>query len=207
LNSGRLFWTQENLNQNMAQLPLYYKNLKRTGSPPSKQWKEYYLMVILFVAFIILIPGVLWFLPDVEVNLSYDKVYDHFTGGIDTTRLSEPTLTHTEVPSLESGNGKIVQSPPVLINSPSANISSPVNVKLPMVEEQKQNNSAASRKVGSEIREEPLISDEDANSATPATMVVNEENERRRLKIIEVSGSVSKLICTNGPTGWMFLCL
>ena len=105
-------------------------------------------MVILFVAFIILIPGVLWFLPDVEVNLSYDKVYDHFTGGIDTTLLSEPTLTHTVVPSLESGNGIIVQSPPVLINFPSANISSPVSVKLPMVEEQKQKHLAASRKVG-----------------------------------------------------------
>ena len=119
------------------------------------------------------------------MNLSYDKVYDHFTGGIDTTMLSEPTLTHTEVPSLESGNGKIVHNPLVLIKPPSANISSPVSVKLPMVEEQKQNNSAASRKVGSEIQEKPLISDEDANSAT---VVVDEENERRRLKIIEVSG-------------------
>jgi len=76
-----------------------------------------------------------------------------------------------------------------------------------MVEEQKQKNLAASRKVGSEIWEEPLISDEDANSATLAAMVVDEENERRRQKIIEVSGSVSKLICTNGLTGLMFLCL
>jgi len=191
----------------MAQLPLYYKNSKRIGPPPIKQWKEYYLMAILFVAFIILIPGVLWFLPDVEVNLSYDKVYDRFRGGIDTTRLSEPTLTHTEVPSLETGNDKIVQNPPVLITPPSANISSPANVKLPTVEEQKQKHLAASRKVSSEIWEKTLISDEDANSATPTTTEVDEENERRRLKIIEVSGSVSKLICTNGLTGWMCLCL
>jgi len=111
------------------------------------------------------------------------------------------------VPSLETGNDKIVQNPPVLITPPSANISSPASVKLPMVEEQKQKNLAASRKVGSEIWEEPLISDEDANSATLAAMVVDEENERRRQKIIEVSGSVSKLICTNGLTGLMFLCL
>ena len=172
----------------MAQLPLYYKNSKRIGPPPIKQWKEYYLMAILFVAFIILIPGVLWFLPDVEVNLSYNKVYDRFRGGIDTTRLSEPLLTHTEVPSLETGNDRIVQNPPVFIKPPSANISSPASVKLPMVEEQKQKNSAASRKVGSEIWEEPLISDENAYSATPATTEVDEENERRRLKIIEVSG-------------------
>ena len=43
----------------MAQLPLYYKNSKPTGPPPSKKWKEYYLIGILFVAFIILIAGVL----------------------------------------------------------------------------------------------------------------------------------------------------
>ena len=144
-------------------------------------------MAILFVAFIILIPGVLWFLPDVEVNLSYNKVYDRFRGGIDTTRLSEPLLTYTEVPSLETGNDKIVQNPPVLIKPPSANISSPASVKLPTVKEQKQKNLAASRKVSSEIREESLISDEDANSATPTPTEVDEENERRRLKIIEVS--------------------
>ena len=185
----------------MAQLPLYYKNSKPTGPPPSKKWKEYYLIGILFVAFIILIAGVLWFVPDVEVNLSYDRAYDSFTGGIDTTQptlLSEPTLTPTEVPSLEPGNGNILRKPPVLIKPPSANASSPASVKLPT--EQKLNNSMAYTKVTSEIRneeDEPLMFDEDVNSesqSTPATTEVDEENERRRQKVIEVSGIVSKLM-------------
>jgi len=177
----------------MAQLPLYYKNSKPTGPPPSKKWKEYYLIGILFVAFIILIAGVLWFVPDVEVNLSYDRAYDSFTGGLDTTQptlLSEPSLTHTDVPSLEPGNVKVVKNPPVLIKPPSANASSPASVKLPTLEEQKQNNSAAIGKIRSEFREkedEPLIFSQFGGSESPATTEVDEENERRRQKIIEMA--------------------
>jgi len=167
----------------------------------------------LFVAFIILIAGVLWFVPDVEVNLSYDRAYDSFTGGLDTTQptlLSEPSLTHTDVPSLEPGNVKVVKNPPVLIKPPSANASSPASVKLPTLEEQKQNNSAAIGKIRNEFREkedEPLIFSQIGGSESPATTEVDEENERRRQKIIEVSGCVLKLRCTNRQTRWMYLCL
>ena len=72
----------------MAQLPLYYKNSKPTGPRTSiKKWKEYYLLVITIVGFIILIAGVLWFVPGLEEDKSYNKAYDSFTalGSIDVT--------------------------------------------------------------------------------------------------------------------------
>ena len=72
----------------MAQLPLYYKNSKPTGPRTStKKWKEYYLLVITIVGFIILIAGVLWFVPGLEEDKSYIKAYDSFTalGSIDVT--------------------------------------------------------------------------------------------------------------------------
>lgn len=50
----------------MAQLPLYYKNGKPVGPPTPRRWKEVYLLFIVFVGFIIMIAGVLWFVPPVE---------------------------------------------------------------------------------------------------------------------------------------------
>lgn len=65
----------------MAQLPLYYKNSKPTAPiSTTKRWKEYYLLVITIVGFVILIAGVLWFVPGMEEDRSYDRAYDSFTG-------------------------------------------------------------------------------------------------------------------------------
>ncbi len=64
----------------MAQLPLYYKNSKPTGpKSTTKRWKEYYLLVITIVGFIILIAGVLWFVPGMEEDKNFNKAYDLFT--------------------------------------------------------------------------------------------------------------------------------
>lgn len=74
----------------MAQLPLYvYRNSKTSGT--TRRWKEYYLLVITIVGFVILFAGVLWFVPGLEENRSYDKAYDSFTGQgpIDFTRIKQ----------------------------------------------------------------------------------------------------------------------
>lgn len=62
-------------------LPIYYKNSKLVGPQSSKKrWKEYYLLVCTVVGFIILIAGVLWFVPSVEEDKSYSRAYSSFTG-------------------------------------------------------------------------------------------------------------------------------
>ena len=62
----------------MAELPLYRTSL-RPRQASTKRWKEYYLLVILFVGFIVLFAGVLWFVPNVEEDLNYKKAYQTFT--------------------------------------------------------------------------------------------------------------------------------
>lgn len=62
-------------------LPIYYKNSKLVGPQTSKKrWKEYYLLVCTVVGFIILIAGVLWFVPSIEEDKSYSRAYNSFTG-------------------------------------------------------------------------------------------------------------------------------
>lgn len=77
-------------------LPIYYKNSKLVvAQSPKKKWKEYYLLVCTIAGFIILIAGVLWFVPSVEEDKSYYRAYNSFTGpsfvGI-TDSSSEPEI-------------------------------------------------------------------------------------------------------------------
>lgn len=77
-------------------LPIYYKNSKLVvAQSPKKKWKEYYLLVCTVVGFIILIAGVLWFVPSIEEDKSYYRAYNSFTGpsfvGI-TDSSSEPEI-------------------------------------------------------------------------------------------------------------------
>ena len=62
-------------------LPIYYKNSKLVGPQSTKKkWKEYYLLVCTVVGFVILIAGVLWFVPSIEEDKSYSRAYSSFTG-------------------------------------------------------------------------------------------------------------------------------
>lgn len=62
-------------------LPIYYKNSKLvTSQSTKKRWKEYYLLVCTVAGFVILIAGVLWFVPSVEEDKSYNRAYSSFTG-------------------------------------------------------------------------------------------------------------------------------
>ena len=62
-------------------LPIYYKNSKLVGPQSSKKrWKEYYLLVCTVVGFVILFAGVLWFVPSIEEDKSYNRAYSSFTG-------------------------------------------------------------------------------------------------------------------------------
>jgi hypothetical protein len=77
-------------------LPIYYKNSKLVvAQSPKKKWKEYYLLVCTIAGFIILIAGVLWFVPSIEEDKSYYRAYNSFTGpsfaGI-TDSSSEPEI-------------------------------------------------------------------------------------------------------------------
>ena len=77
-------------------LPIYYKNSKLVvAQSPKKRWKEYYLLVCTIVGFIILIAGVLWFVPSIEEDKSYYRAYNSFTGpsvlGVTDTS-SEPEI-------------------------------------------------------------------------------------------------------------------
>ena len=85
----------------MAQLPLYYKNGKPVG-PPSKRWKENYLFLLVFVAFVVLLTGNLWFVPNVdESTTEYGRSYDKFNPSGVTTSInvapSEPTLAPSQI--------------------------------------------------------------------------------------------------------------
>lgn len=176
--------------QSMAQLPLYYKNSKPTGPAQyaSKKWKEYYLIGILFVAFVVLIAGILWFVPDTEVFQNFDRAYSSFSAGLDSTQptlLSEPKLDVSEVPSLKPGEDD--RDAPVLLKPPNLNASF----------QAEQNKSATREKNDSKKDHEQVTADQETesdDSESPTkqnTVNVDPENERRRLKIIEV---------------WMHLC-
>lgn len=72
-------------------LPIYYKNSKLVISQGSKKrWKEYYLLVCTVVGFVILIAGVLWFVPSVEEDKSYNRAYYSFTGPSVSDASQEP---------------------------------------------------------------------------------------------------------------------
>lgn len=181
--------------QSMAQLPLYYKNSKPTGPAQyaSKKWKEYYLVGILFVAFVVLIAGVLWFVPDTEVYQSFDRAYSSFSAGLDSTQptlLSEPKLEVSEVPSLKPEDDD--RDAPVLLKPPNLNASFHAVLK-----QAEQNKSATREKNDSKKGHEQVTADQETESddsespTTENTVKVDPENDRRRLKIIEV---------------WMHLC-
>ena len=83
-------------------LPIYYKNSKLVVTQsPKKKWKEYYLLVCTIVGFIILIAGVLWFVPSIEEDKSYYRAYSSFTGPLFVTDASsEPEIVaNPEKPS------------------------------------------------------------------------------------------------------------
>ena len=171
--------------QSMAQLPLYYKNSKPTGPAQyaSKKWKEYYLIGIVFVAFVVLIAGILWFVPDTEVFQNFDRAYSSFSAGLDSTQptlLSEPKLDVSEVPSLKPGEDD--RGAPVLLKPPNLNASF----------QAEQNKSATREKNDSKKDHEQVTADQetesdDSESPTKhSTVNIDPENERRRLKIIEV---------------------
>lgn len=74
-------------------LPIYYKNSKLVvAQSPKKKWKEYYLLVCTIAGFIILIAGVLWFVPSIEEDKSYYRAYNSFTGPGITDSSSEPEI-------------------------------------------------------------------------------------------------------------------
>ena len=132
-------------------------------------------------------------MPDTEVYQSFDRAYNSFTGGVDSTQptlLSEPKLTVSEVPSLKPGEDD--RDAPVLLKPPNINGSIPATLK-----QAEQNKSAAREKNDSKKGHEQKTVDQETKSedseslTTQGAMKVDPENERRRLKIIEV---------------WMYLC-
>ena len=73
----------------MAQLPLYYKNGKPVG-PPVKRWKENYLFLLVFVAFVVLLAGNLWLVPESgESSTEYSKFNP---SGVLSSLTLEPSL-------------------------------------------------------------------------------------------------------------------
>lgn len=84
-------------------LPIYYKNSKLVvAQSPKKKWKEYYLLVCTVVGFIILIAGVLWFVPSIEEDKSYYRAYNSFTGPGITDSSSEPEINANSNPDKSS---------------------------------------------------------------------------------------------------------
>ena len=84
-------------------LPIYYKNSKLVVSQGSKKrWKEYYLLVCTVVGFVILIAGVLWFVPSVEEDKSYSKAYYSFTGPSVSDAPQEPGVIDKPNPVSEN---------------------------------------------------------------------------------------------------------
>ncbi len=93
----------------MAQLPLYYKNSKAVGpglTSTGKRWKENYLFLLILVAFVILLVGNLWFVPPVEEEKGYERVYNEFNPTVITNSYvmpMEPTLKPSQVLSNPRG--------------------------------------------------------------------------------------------------------
>lgn len=180
----------------MAQLPLYYKNSKATGpKSTTKRWKEYYLLVITIVGFIILIAGVLWFVPGMEEDKSYNRAYNSFTalGGdfkVEATGHPSP-LSDILRRDMEDPRGRKLEEK--------------VSVPEPSIEEDKH---------PPKEREDTPVEKEDSEEAVPGQVVsekaqveVNDqiqnnndqeesaETKERREKVVNVSLAFCLLAC------------
>lgn len=128
-------------------LPYYYKNSKLVGLDSRKKtWKEYYLLVVIIVAFLMLIAGVLWFVPSVEEEDNYKQIYDQFTskpeqvGGMGV--LSESSLLPglplnskpVEVVSNELKREAKVKLPQRELEQDPPNLAVPVQDRVPVLD-------------------------------------------------------------------------
>ena len=188
----------------MAQLPLYYKNSKPTGpsgSTGGKKWKENYLFLLILVAFIILVVGNLWFVPSVEQEEGYEKVYNEFNPTVITNSYvmpSEPTL----LPSSQNEQNQTPQDTVETVKPSSYIAASNQEKSIPPESEDDPERGASERKEPNPKLGIPgesengngnaIIAEENATPKMPvkvdvgAETAVDEVNENRRQKVIQV---------------------
>ncbi len=172
----------------MAQLPLYYKNSKPVGPKSvTKRWKEYYLLVITIVGFIILIAGVLWFVPGMEEDKGYNKAYDSFTalGDIDIVKTRKPTpeldVLRRDVEDPRSR--KLEQEIPP---EPSTEDKHPPKVKEDTpIEKEGRDESEVGGHVSEDLNENVQEEVNDRGAASDESA----ETKQRREKVVDVSHS------------------
>ncbi len=161
----------------MAQLPLYYKNSKATGpKSTTKRWKEYYLLVITIVGFIILIAGVVWFVPGMEEDKSYNRAYDSFTA------LGDIKVTKTL--DVDDPSGQKLEEKVSLPEPPSTDKHPPKEREDTPVEKG-VSNEAVSRVSKKMVNEEVQVEAIDRAGGQESA-----ETEQRREKVVNVRKSV-----------------
>ncbi len=182
----------------MAQLPLYYNKNKLVGpKSTTKRWKEYYLLVITIVGFIILIAGVLWFVPGMEEDKSYNKAYDSFTalGDVDIVETRKPT---PELPVLrrdveDPRSRKLEQELPPG-PEPSTEDKHPPKVKEDTpIQKESRDQSENGGHVSEELNENVQV---EVNDDRGAVIDESAETRQRREKVVDVSHTDCCFYCS-----------
>ncbi len=160
-----------------GQLPLYYKNSKPIGpGVPKKRWKEYYLLVVTLFGFLMLYAGVLWYVPSVEEGDHLANVYSRFAG---------PPTDITDTPSELPLPGSLNSTPsprPSLWVKANENKDGPVH-SGPVVSEEFEeliSDSTVVKKL-TDSNNPPVL------SVSKTSVAVDEDVERKRQKVVEVS--------------------
>ena len=190
----------------MAQLPLYYKNSKPTGpTSTTKRWKEYYLLVITIVGFVILIAGVLWFVPGIEEGRSYDRAYDSFTGpdaveaihstksgpgGKDNNNYDQNILKkdigHDVDPQQSKLEEKVIPVPGR--GRPNNIEGGQYQDEASRDEDEVHEDDVSDDHRTAAVSKESMSENAQIEAKNPAAIVEDEETRERREKVVEVSG-------------------
>ena len=178
----------------MAQLPLFYKNGKAVGPGGSvKRWKDVYLLVIILVAFMVILSGIVWFVPIPEEGVTYEETAARFEG------LGVSSASQTEAP-IEDPNQS--QPQPEQFNP---HLDPPADVKVDVPKASVEESGGAARV--DHTTAVPAGSSHESNVVTEETAASDEQNKHgkedtaRRRKVVEVSLCVCVCVCVCGGGG------
>ena len=160
-----------------------------------KRWKDVYLLVIILVAFMVILSGIVWFVPIPEEGVTYEETAARFEG------LGVSSASQTEAPIEDPNQSQHLPQPEQF----NPHLDSPADVKVDVPKASVEEPGGAARV--DHTTAVPAGSSHESNVVTEETAASDEQNKHgkedtaRRRKVVEVSLCVC--VCGGGGWGWV----